>query len=202
LTIDIEKAILDNRINIINFSIGAATEAFYNKVRGKNLERVTDNILRFIELAKSYSEKPGIQVQIINLPEFPEMKEEINLFENFWSAYDVKINVWDKLTWGLYEDKNKVSYRYPCFSLWNSLEVNYNGTVSACCIDWKHQLIIGNANTDSLNSIWHSKEIRNLRTKHIEDNGVSIAACNKCNYWHWQPRLSSYLLDDLSIVKV
>ena len=192
----IATAILDNRIDIINFSIGAATETFYNKVRGKGLARITENILRFIELSETYSKKPSIQVQIINLPEFPEMPDEINLFTKFWSDYDVKINIWDKLTWGLYDDKSKISYRYPCYSLWNSMEVNSDGTVSACCMDWKHQLIIGNIKTNSLKSIWHSDEIKNYRAKHVADNGVSINACNKCNYWHWQPRLSSYPLEE------
>ena len=48
LTQKIGKAILENKIDIVNFSIGAANEYFYNKVRGKNFQKVIGNVLEFI----------------------------------------------------------------------------------------------------------------------------------------------------------
>ena len=189
---DISRAILDGRIDIINFSIGAATAEFYTRVRGNGFTKVIENILAFIDLADTYEKKPLIQVQIINLPEYPDMSDEIISFKDTWSQYNVKIDVWDKLTWGLYDNGDSIRYRYPCYSLWNSIEVNSDSTVSACCMDWKHELIIGNISKDSIRSIWHSDALNNLRKQHICDNGVSINACNKCNYWYWQQRLITY----------
>ena len=44
LTPEIGKSILENQINVINFSIGAYSEEFYNKVRGRGFDRVMKNI--------------------------------------------------------------------------------------------------------------------------------------------------------------
>ncbi|PKL84748.1 MAG: hypothetical protein CVV22_11205 [Ignavibacteriae bacterium HGW-Ignavibacteriae-1] len=193
----ISESILKNRVDIINFSLGAATEPFYKKVRGGNFGYVIKNIIAFLEMSENYKTKPLIKIQIINLPEFPEMAEELKLFKEFWSAYPVKIEEWDKLTWGLYDNSDSVSYRYPCYSLWNSMDINSDGTVSTCCMDWKHELIIGNINTVSLREVWHSESLNNLRIAHKKDNGISIEQCAGCNYWHWQPRLSNYPLSKM-----
>ena len=45
LTENVSQAILRNRINVLNLSIGAATEEFYSKVRGKNFNKVINNDL-------------------------------------------------------------------------------------------------------------------------------------------------------------
>ncbi len=192
LNAEIAESILENRIDIVNFSIGAATEEFYSRVRGKGFAHVMKNILKFLDLADRYKHKPLIKVQIINLPELSGMSDEIILFTDFWSNYNVKIEVWDKLTWGIYDTSKAANYRYPCYSLWNSFEINSDGTVSACCIDWKHELLTGDINADSIKNIWQSESLNNLRKTHVADNGESIEQCAGCNYWQQQIRLKKY----------
>ena len=143
LTPEIRKEILENQINVINFSIGAHSEEFYRKVRGRGFDRVMKNIHGFLDLVKSSDWKPNILVQIINLPEYEEMKDEIRNFKKYWLNFNLGIQIWDKLNWGVYEtSKNKIK-RYPCYSLWKYIFVNSDGKASACCMDWKQDLIIG-----------------------------------------------------------
>jgi radical SAM protein with 4Fe4S-binding SPASM domain len=191
----ISKSILDNEIDIVNFSIGAATEDFYRKIRGENFNTVITNILNFIEIAQSYSKKPKVQVQIINLPDYPEMKEQIQLFKRFWKRYEVNVDVWEELSWGINAIIGNNNHRYPCFELWNSLHINSDGTVSACCIDWKHELLIGNAVKESIKEMWQSNETKKLRKQHLDDNGASIEICKNCNYWSWHQKLKEYPKD-------
>lgn len=193
---EISKTILDNHIDVVNFSIGAATESFYSKVRGKCFSIVINKIINFISMAKTAIKPPRIFVQIINLPEYPEMSEEILLFKKFWSKYDVSIAVCEKLSWGLYDIPKKSSYRYPCFSLWSSLFINSDGTASACCMDWTHQLIVGDTAKNTLNEIWASQELNALRIEHIQKKEKEMKMCDKCNYWFLQPRLLDYPLHD------
>ncbi len=192
LTSHIGKEILENQINVINFSIGAHSEKFYNKVRGRGFARVIKNIHAFLEFVKASDWKPDILVQIINLPEFEEMKEEIRKFKEYWSSYDVGLQIWEKLNWGIFETKQTKIKRYPCYSLWKYIFVNSDGSASPCCMDWKQDLLVGDANTQTISEIWQDSQIKELRQKHINGQENSIPICDKCNYWSWLPRIFDY----------
>lgn len=192
LTKEVADEILKNGIDVINFSVGAATEKFYNKVRGKNFETVIANIRYFLSAVAGYENKPKVMVQIINLPEFKEMEEEIALFREYWKDFDVEISVWDKLSWGTFDDNPKFAYRYPCYSLWDSFYVNSNGVVTACCMDWKQQLVLGNAETSTISQMWKGDLARKLRKSHLSTEDKLPESCKKCNYWQWQPMLFEY----------
>lgn len=192
LTPNISKVILDSRIDIVNFSIGAATEQFYEKVRGKNFAVVIDNIKSFLKAVKKSKWKPKVLVQIINLPEYREMKNEIRLFKKFWKNFDVQIQVWEKLNWGVYTNNTNSRFRYPCYSLWESFNVNSDGIVTACCMDWQQKLIAGNTNEESIHEIWHSDKLKNMRGIHIKNKTADLPLCDKCNYWSWQARIKNY----------
>jgi radical SAM protein with 4Fe4S-binding SPASM domain len=192
LTSAIAKEILENEINVINFSIGAYSPEFYRKVRGHGYDRVMKNIHGFLDLVKKSAWKPDILVQIINLPEYKEMQDEIKNFKKYWSAYNVSIQIWDKLNWGVYETDQPKINRYPCYSLWKYIFVNSDGKASACCMDWKQDLLIGDANTQTLTEIWKGSQIKELRQKHINGEEDSLPICDKCNYWSWLPKISKY----------
>jgi radical SAM protein with 4Fe4S-binding SPASM domain len=184
--------ILENRIDIVNFSIGASSEEFYKKVRGRGFNKVMNNINNFLLAVSKGEWKPKVIVQIIDLPEFAGMKEEINNFKKYWKNHNVQIAVWKKLTWGVLEGNNKFKFRYPCYSLWHSFNINSNGIVTACCMDWKQELIIGNVNNEKIEDIWKGENLLELRKKHIYGEENNINACAKCNYWKWQPMLLKY----------
>jgi pyruvate-formate lyase-activating enzyme len=189
---NISKAILENKIDVMNFSIGAASEKFYQKVRGKNFNRVIDNVKYFLDLRKISDWKPKVLVQIIRLPQFPEMEDEIKEFKKFWSDYDVELQIWDQLSWGVFEsDANKLK-RYPCYSLWESTFINSDGKSSACCMDWQQKLLTGDANINSIKEIWQGLQQQNLRKMHIQKIEDQLPTCPTCNYWSWQPRLKEY----------
>lgn len=190
---DIIHSILQNKIDVINISLGAASKEFYYKVRGRGFDKVIANIKNLLTSINKSNWKPKVIIQIINLKEYEEMNEEIIAFKKYWNNYDVEISVWDKLTWSTFETIN-FSYRYPCYSLWNSFNINSNGMVTACCMDWKQDLIIGNSDNKSIEEVWKDKALFKLREKHVRGQEESIDACIKCNYWQWQPMLLEYPL--------
>jgi radical SAM protein with 4Fe4S-binding SPASM domain len=194
LTKEVSTSLLENKIDVINFSVGAATKEFYQKVRGKDFKKVIDNILSFLKLRKNSDWKPRVIIQIINLPQNPEMKNEIKMFREFWVKFDVEIQEWENLTWGVFDYKDADKKRYPCYSLWESMVVNSDGIVSACCMDWQQKLITGNANNEKLKKIWQGDKLRNFRKIHINGKENELPACTTCNYWYWQERLDNYLI--------
>ena len=188
----VSNMIFKNKIDVVNFSIGAASEEFYQKVRGKNFSKVINNIILFLKLREISNWKPKVIVQIIDLPNFPEMKKEITKFKKFWSKFEVEIQVWKKLTWGIFEiNKNKIN-RYPCYSLWESTFINSDGKASACCMDWQQKLVTGNSNDKTIKEIWNDEMQFKLRKMHIDKKESELPVCPNCNYWNWLPKLKSY----------
>lgn len=192
LTKEISDEILRNKIDVINFSIGAASDDFYKKVRGKNYPQVIENIQYFLKAASENSFKPKVIAQIINLPELEGMNEEIERFKEMWKSFNVEVSVWDKLSWGVFDDNAKFGYRYPCYSLWDSFYVNSNGVVTACCMDWKQELVLGHADESTIAEMWKGELLKNLRMSHLSKQNELPGACVECNYWHWQPMLFEY----------
>ncbi len=189
---EIIETLLKSKIDVLNFSIGANSEEFYKKVRGKGFRKVIKNIHQFLLSVEKSDWKPKVYVQIIDLPEYQEMNAEIKAFRKYWENYKVEILVWKKLTWGVLKNDQQFRYRYPCYSLWHSFNINSNGIVTACCMDWKQELVIGNVNNQKIQQIWNGTELKELRQKHINRLECEINACYKCNYWKWQPMLLNY----------
>ncbi|KAF0148651.1 MAG: Fe-S oxidoreductase containing radical SAM domain [Ignavibacteria bacterium] len=189
---EMSALLIASRINVVNFSIGASSKEFYKKVRGRGYSDVVKNIQNFLANVQTAEWKPKVSVQIIKLPEFSEMNSEIENFTKFWQDYDVSISVWDKLNWGVLETEIVKSYRYPCYSLWHSFTINSNGVVTACCMDWKQELPIGDVNQQSIEEIWLGEKLNELRAIHIKGKEGELSACATCNYWKWQPMLIKY----------
>ncbi len=189
LTDEITDALLINHIDSIIFSIGASSRPFYEKVRGSGFELVLDNIRRFLLKIEKHQIKPRVTVQIINLPEFPDMKEEIERFKKFWEGKPVSVMVYEKLNWGVFNSGIAKMHRYPCPSLWRNLFVHWDANVSACCIDWDQSLVVGDLNENTISGIWSGDKIRALRKAHVDHEFSAYKLCRQCNYWSTISRL-------------
>lgn len=191
LTTEACRAILESKIDVLNVSIGAATEKSYSRIRGRNLNKVVQNVDRFLAYRKKADFKTKVLVQIIDLND-TDMKHEIQMFKSFWESRDVEVQVWPELTWGFRNARQRKTYRYPCFSLWNSFTINSDGLVSACCMDWNQSLIVGDTNIDTIQTIWQAREFSEIRQSHRINDYKRYKLCVKCNYWEWQPMLGNY----------
>lgn len=186
------RLILENKIDIINLSLGASNKEFYEKVRGKRFDSLIKNVHSLLSQIELSDWKPRVLVQIINLDDVEDIESEIEKFKNYWKDYNVELAVWDKLNWGVFNNDTKFKFRYPCYSLWESFNINSNNFVTACCMDWKQELLFGDITKESIKEIWNGTRIKELRKQHIEGKENDIPMCAKCNYWFWQPRLMNY----------
>ncbi|MDP2947018.1 MAG: radical SAM protein [Nanoarchaeota archaeon] len=192
ILLDKEKAlkILKSGVDRFNISIGAARKETFKKIKGYDaLEKIEENVRNFIKLKKDGGYKTEISVQIIKLE---ETAAEIEEFKNKWKKYPVKINIWNFLNWGgAKEDKvgDDVApkARYPCYALWFSPAINWDGRVSLCCMDWDEKLIIGDINNQNLAEIWQGEKLKNYRKIHLQGKYNQLPVCDKCNYWSWWP---------------
>lgn len=67
----------------------------------------------------------------------------------------------------------------PCWSLFTEGHVLSDGRLSACCFDATGNWIMGDLNTESFMSAWHSQEFKELRRQHLAKNVVGTK-CEDC----------------------
>lgn len=67
-----------------------------------------------------------------------------------------------------------------CTQMFKSLQINADGVVVPCCVDWRRDLSLGNINDKSLMDIWNGKELRDLQLKHLNLLKNEIDPCKYC----------------------
>jgi radical SAM protein with 4Fe4S-binding SPASM domain len=72
--------------------------------------------------------------------------------------------------------KNKKICRYP----FTHLTIRSDGKVVLCCADWLKELTIGNVMDHSLEELWESKTLYNIRCGMIEQKGLQYKVCHNC----------------------
>ncbi len=189
LLLDEEKAekILDSKLDILLFSVNAATAQTYKKVRGSTrFDQVIANIERFLAMRKERGYVwPRVKVQLIVMA---DTKDEIGLFKEQWGPHEVDVLLIPAINWGGHRpDVQSLmrlpERRYPCTFLWNSFSINWDGKVSFCNVDFDHLGIIGDVNQQTIEEIWKSPEFERYRGLHKAGRWGEIGLCRDCNYW-------------------
>lgn len=67
-----------------------------------------------------------------------------------------------------------------CPQIFKSLQINADGEVVPCCVDWKRENNLGNVNDRSLVDIWNGKELQELQKKHLNLLKGEIDPCKYC----------------------
>jgi len=67
-----------------------------------------------------------------------------------------------------------------CPQIFKSLQVNANGVVVPCCIDWSAKNNLGKIDKKSLVDIWNSENLRDLRIKHLKGQRDTFLPCKDC----------------------
>ena len=62
----------------------------------------------------------------------------------------------------------------------NKLSIDWDGTVSPCCLDYDQQLSIGNINKDNLLDLWNSEELKAIRTLLANKRQDVLLLCSTC----------------------
>jgi radical SAM protein with 4Fe4S-binding SPASM domain len=79
-------------------------------------------------------------------------------------------------------DSSGISESLVCPQIFKSLQVNANGTVLPCCVDWKSINIVGNLKERTLSQIWSDQPLMDLRRKHLLGKRGEFSPCKGCNH--------------------
>lgn len=191
------EKLIKSGLDILYLSLDAGSPKTYFKIKGIDLfGKVKKNILDFIEIKKKLgASKPLLVVKMVETLDNFKEKEK---FKKFWSKKADNVIISSFHTWeGSIKDRGvggEKRERYPCPVPWYNPVINWNGLVSACCVNInENELIMGDIRKESLKEIWQSKNYKKLRKAHLRQDYTFFPTCQRCGFWKILPNLSSFL---------
>lgn len=189
---ELNQQIVDSGIDLVRISIEALDEAGYQKLCSAkiNYEQFLANIKDLHERGK---DKIKVAAKIVNatlkteadVQKFHDMYDPITDFtfvEDIvagWPEFDEMVMPEDALM----ESDNWIwkrdNYQRCSFAL-TMMMIHANGAVCPCPNDWKMANQYGDANTDNLQELWKSQQLKNFRLMHMEKSRKDIPFCCNC----------------------
>ena len=161
-------------------SLDAFSEEKYSQIRGKGYDQVKQNLLNFIkEKKKRKSILPIIRVSFIDMNVNKNEKE--NFIEYWRDKVDfIDIQVFDDFNVDITKPFNmNKKKKWSCKSPWGRLSILSNGNVLPCCCFFGMNLPIGNINKNSIENIWNSDYLKEIRKGIINDTKTNCSICQR-----------------------
>lgn len=183
------SSILDTGIDVVDFSLDALTHETYGLVRGGNFELLASNVEKFIELRDEGSYPTKVMVSFLIQPENYFEAEE---FKDFWGqkADKVIFRRYHSYAGKISEKSCVPEERHACAALWNRVNINENGRITLCYIDWNELSVLGDLNEvgATILDTWKNDAYRAARKGHIDGEYPSLCADCKTGWQaaHWQ----------------
>lgn len=186
LTRDISEGLIRGGITKINFSIDAASEDIYNRVRpGGNFQRLINNIYYFLELKKKLGKK-HLRTRVSFVVQENNEHERSAFFE-FWKDKVNLIGFQQLLDFTKFKKKMAMSHRRRsifCYKTWQLLIVRYNGDIVPCGMPLRNydpkDYLLGNLRVNSIEECWNSPKMNRIRELHLKGQYDKLSFCRNC----------------------
>jgi radical SAM protein with 4Fe4S-binding SPASM domain len=176
ITEEIARGMIDAGLDAINISVDASGKETFERTRvNLKYDDVIGNIRTLARLrAESGRKRPKLILSFVR----QDNSADEQAFINEWSQVADKVHVTDLHNWaGTLNARSDV--RYPCYRLWLTFTVLWDGRVSLCCADFDGRHILGDLRTSTIAQIWNSPAYRAVRKQHLDDGGPEI--CRSCD---------------------
>ncbi|HEX5070588.1 MAG TPA: radical SAM/SPASM domain-containing protein [Vicinamibacterales bacterium] len=176
ITEELARGMIDAGLDAINISVDAAGKEVFESTRVHlKYDDVTDNIRTLARLRReSGKTHPKLILSFVR----QHNSADEAAFIREWTPVADKIHITDLHNWaGTLNDKTEVNY--PCYRLWLTFTVLWDGRVSMCCADFDGRHIFGDLRTQSIAEVWNSPVYRAARRQHLESGGPGI--CRSCD---------------------
>ena len=193
MTINILKA----RLDAITISVEHINSEGYKNITQvfSDYDTIISNVTRLYRLKNIYSSKLSIKAKIIkNLVSEDEYMAFVHDFSSIadlvevnglmgWSRSSLKdFTLGSRLTTGIDGFSPLARTRKVCSLPFTAMAINFDGTVSVCCNDWSHGLIVGDVKHEKLIDIWNGDILNNIRMLHISGRREDVKICRDCQY--------------------
>ncbi|MFQ5450102.1 MAG: radical SAM/SPASM domain-containing protein [Nitrospinaceae bacterium] len=186
LTEKIALQILDLGIDFLSFSLDSNDSEAYRAVRGFDLDRVRQNVERFLELKKSMGlELPRVQVSAV---ETEPARKHIEEFVAYWKDRADRVRIYtehsrDGVYGRLDQAPEEFPHRLPCKKPMNEMVIYWDGQVALCNHDWNRKEFLGDVGKQSIQEVWEGAPYQEVRARHLENRCGQDPTCKGCDHW-------------------
>lgn len=179
LTEELIHTIFKCNIQQVVFSIDSEDKKTYERLRKfAKYDEVLANVKRYNEIKNNYKNNKTI-TRISGVKVEKEQNED-NFF-NFWSKYADEVIFKEAYArWDTYNNDVDENFLEPCRYIWERMYVWFDGKVNPCDADYKSYLSYGDVNIKSIKEIWNSKELKQLKSAHLNKHRNKITPCDRC----------------------
>jgi radical SAM protein with 4Fe4S-binding SPASM domain len=173
---DVARGMIDAGLDAINISVDASGKETFERTRvNLKYDDVIGNIKTLVRLrGEAGKVRPKL---ILSFVRQDNSADEQRFIDELKQIAD-KIHVTDLHNWaGTLNAKSDV--QYPCYRLWQTFTVLWDGRVSLCCADFDGRHVLGDLRTSTIAQVWNSAPYRAVRRQHLEHGGPEI--CRSCD---------------------
>lgn len=184
--INIERVeeMFQNGLDYIKYSIESVDDAKHRAIRGQasNFSESYKKILQLLDIKKRKGYKTIIVITMIDLHK-PDQAEEYKKLKEAFRGLDVYIyfksedQQWYRKD---YHGTNSIHWSEVCKHPWMSMTIKSNGEAAMCMEDYNNEIILGDADKDSLYNIWNGEKYLKFRKDHV-DLAPEIKCNGKCD---------------------
>jgi MoaA/NifB/PqqE/SkfB family radical SAM enzyme len=176
ITEEIAQGMIEAGLDAINISVDAAGKEVFESTRVHlDYDTVIGNIRTLARLRReSGRTHPKLILSFVR----QNNSADEQAFIAEWSTIADKIHITDLHNWaGTLNDRTEV--QFPCYRLWLTFTVLWDGRVSMCCADFDGRHIFGDLRSQTIAEVWNSPLYRAARRQHLESGGPGI--CRSCD---------------------
>lgn len=176
ITEEIAQGMIDAGLDAINISVDASGKEVFESTRlNLNYDDVIRNIETLVRLRKASGKvRPKLILSFVRQNNSVDEQR----FIDHWRQVADKIHITDLHNWaGTLNATSHVTF--PCYRMWQTFTVLWDGRVSLCCADFDGRHILGDLRTQSIAQVWNSPAYLDVRRQHLESGGPEI--CRSCD---------------------
>ncbi len=171
------ERLLESGLDEIKISIdGADPEEFARLRKGLRLEKIVENVRRFVEM-RTASGRGRSPLVVATCTQTSDREGTERLLRGVVDRIDyAPFHNWT----GSLSALARPRARKPCSRVWQTFTVHWNGDVALCCLDFDGREILGNVEKSSIREIRQSPRYRELRRLHALSRQDEIPLCREC----------------------
>lgn len=184
--IDIEKSarMLENGLGYIKYSIESVDDARHKEIRGtaSNFSDSYKKIIKLFEIKRKNGYQTKIIITMLNLNKSWQ-EEDFSRLKEAFKGYDAYLYLKSQdQQWyqSEYHGTKSIHWLEFCQFPWSSMTIKSDCRAVECVEDFNNEIILGDANKESLYDIWNGEKYHKFRKDHF-DLTRGIKCSEKCD---------------------
>jgi pyruvate-formate lyase-activating enzyme len=189
------RALLESDLSALRVSVEGSEQAVTGKVRrGASFETIFSNLHRFSELRRTGNYRTHVGINTIVMKEtLPDMDKFVGTWGPLCNGIEFSLLSGQGHDNEFYREQQIADcvsgQRRPCDMFLHKLAVTVEGCITACCIDFENDFIVGHIGDVSLSAAFNGRAMNRLRHLHNQRRFTELPCCDKCAAT-WRPSMA------------